>query len=147
MVFSEIMCKMRKNIRAVVILALTVLIVCSVWRFRMREGLDVKKECIDDELNKGKYMSDLQMFTNYGDNVKIDQCKEYTKAEMYSRWEESNDKIESCDHYSDKWYDINKRIIQKECGNRFLTGKPNESTPTPAMSSDSMEEPEEPEPA
>jgi hypothetical protein len=79
----------------------------------MREGFDVKKECIDDELEKGKYMSDLQMFTNYGDKVKIDQCKEYAKAEMYSRWEESDDKIENCDHYSDKWYDINRRIIPK----------------------------------
>lgn len=135
---------MRKNNRLVVILSLTTLIVCSMWRFRRREGLDVKKECIDDELNKGKYMSDLQLFTNYGDNVKIDQCKEYTKAEMYSRWEESDDKdkIESCEHYSDKWYDINKRIIQKECGNRYLTGKPDETEPSSVTTFASTEEPE-----
>lgn len=144
MVFSEIMCKMRKNTRAVVIFSLTALIVCSIWRFKRREGLnvDVKRECIDEELERGKYMSDLQLFTNYGDTVKIGQCKELAKAEMYSRWEETDDKdnFASCDHYSDMWYDKNRRIIQKECGERFLTGK-DDAQPTALPTTGSTEEP------
>lgn len=131
--FSGNMCKMRHNTRrySLVILALTVLIVCSLWRFR--EGFDVKEDCIRDELEQGKYMSDLQLFTNYGDHTKIEQCKEFAKGEMYSRWEEVDDKnkYSTCEHYSEDWYDKNKRIIQKECGERFLAQPKKEEEKAP----------------
>lgn len=125
--------KINKSLQIIVIISFTVLIISSVWRIHFREGMDVKQECIDDELNKGKYKSDLQMFTNYGDENQIEQCKELTKGEMFSRWEEetNKNKYKSCDHYSDEWYDKNRRIIQKECGQHFLLKPKSIDTDTP----------------